>query len=146
MFWDPCVCVCVCVHVCSVAQLCPILCDSMDCFPSGSSVHEDFPGKNTGVGCHILLQGIFLTQEWNPCLLHWQADSLPLYHLGRPLLLLLLSRFSCVWFCATPQTAAQQTPPSLGFSRQEYWSGLPFPSPMHENEKWKWSHSVVSNS
>ena len=31
-------------------------------------------------------------------------------------------------------------------SRQEYWSGLPFPSPMHENEKWKWSHSVVSNS
>ena len=42
--------------------------------------------------------------------------------------------------------AAQQTPPSLGFSRQEYWSGLPFSSPMHENEKWKLSHSVVSNS
>ena len=36
--------------------------------------------------------------------------------------------------------------PSLGFSRQEHWSGLPFPSPMHENEKWKWSRSVVSNS
>ena len=34
----------------------------------------------------------------------------------------------------------------LGFSRQEHWSGLPFPSPMHEREKWKWSHSVVSNS
>ena len=33
-----------------------------------------------------------------------------------------------------------------GFSRQEYWSGLPFPSPIHESEKWKWSHSVVSNS
>ena len=32
--------------------------------------------------------------------------------------------------------------PSLGFSRQEHWSGLPFPSPMHESEKWKWSHSV----
>ena len=36
--------------------------------------------------------------------------------------------------------------PSLGFSRQEHWSGLPFPSPMHESEKWKWSRSVVSDS
>ena len=36
--------------------------------------------------------------------------------------------------------------PSLGFSRQEHWSGLPFPPPMHESEKWKWSHSVVSDS
>ena len=36
--------------------------------------------------------------------------------------------------------------PSLGFSRQEYWSGLPFPSPVHESEKWKWSRSVVSDS
>ena len=34
----------------------------------------------------------------------------------------------------------------MEFSRQEYWSGLPFPSPMHESEKWKWSHSVVSDS
>ena len=42
--------------------------------------------------------------------------------------------------------AAYQAPPSLGFSRQEHWSGLPFPSPMHESEKWKWSRSVVSNS
>ena len=62
------------------------------------------------------------------------------------LLLLLLSRFSHVWLCATPQMAAHQAPPSLGFSRQEHWSGLPFPSPMHEIEKWKWSHSVVSDS
>ena len=38
------------------------------------------------------------------------------------------------------------SPPSLEFSRQEYWSGLPLPSPMHESEKWKWSCSVVSNS
>ena len=51
------------------------------------------------------------------------------------LLLLLLSRFSRVRLCATPQTAAHQAPPSLGLSRQEYWSGLPFPSPMHESEK-----------
>ena len=62
------------------------------------------------------------------------------------MLLLLLSRFSRVRLCATPQTAAHQAPPSLGFSRQEHWSGLPFPSPMHESEKSKWSRSVVSNS
>ena len=59
-------------------------------------------------------------------------------------LLLLLSHFSCVWLCATPQTAAHQAPQSLGFSRQEHWSGLPFPSPIHESEKWKWSRSVMS--
>ena len=45
------------------------------------------------------------------------------------LLLLLLSRFSHVQLCATPEMAAHQAPPSLGFSRQEYWSGVPFPSP-----------------
>ena len=61
-------------------------------------------------------------------------------------LLLLLSRFSHVQLCATPQTAAHQAPLSLGFSRQEQWSGLPFLSPMHESEKWKWSRSVVSDS
>ena len=42
--------------------------------------------------------------------------------------------------------AAHQALPSLGFSRQEHWSGLPFPSPMHESEKWKWSLSAVSDS
>ena len=62
------------------------------------------------------------------------------------LLLLLLSRFSRVRLCATPETAAHQAPQSLGFSRQEHWSGLPFPSPVHESEKWKWSCSVVSDS
>ena len=41
-------------------------------------------GKHTGVGCHFLLQGIFLTQGLNPQLLHQQADSLSLCHLGRP--------------------------------------------------------------
>ena len=50
------------------------------------------------------------------------------------LLLLLLSRLSPVPLCATPQTAAHQAPPSLGCSRQEHWSGLPFPSPMRESE------------
>ena len=59
------------------------------------------------------------------------------YFLPAPilLLLLLLSHFSRVRLCATPETTAHQAPPSLGFSRQEHWSGLPFPSPMHESEK-----------
>ena len=47
-------------------------------------------------------------------------------------MLLLLSRFSRVQFCATPQTAAHQAPLSMGFSRQEHWSGLPFPSPIYK--------------
>ena len=51
--------------------------------------------------------------------------------------LLLLSHCSRVWLCGTP---------SLGFSRQGHWSGLPFPSPMHKSEKWKWSRWVMSDS
>ena len=46
-----------------------------------------------------------------------------------------LSRFSRVRLCETPEMAAHQAPPSLGFSRQEHWSGVPFPPPMHESEK-----------
>ena len=63
----------VCVHVQWLS--CVQLCDPMDCSPPDSSVHEKFPSKNTGVDCHFLLQGIFLTQGLKPCLLHWQADS-----------------------------------------------------------------------
>ena len=51
------------------------------------------------------------------------------------LILLLLRRFSRVRLCAIPQTAAHQAPLSPGLSRQEPWSGLPFPSPKHEKEK-----------
>ena len=59
----------------------------------------DSPGKNTGVGCHCLLQCV-------------KVKSL-----------------SRVRLCVTPWTAAYQAPPSVGFSRQEYWSGLPLPFP-----------------
>ena len=79
-----CVCVCVCVCTCAHAQLCPTV------TPVGCNLPRllcpwNFPDKNTGMGCQFLLQGIFLTQGLNPCLLrllHWQADSLPLHHLG----------------------------------------------------------------
>ena len=65
------------------------------CRPWGS------PGKNTGVGCHFLLQCMRV-----------KVKSL-----------------SRVWLFSTPWTAAYQAPPSMGFSRQEYWSGVPLPSP-----------------
>ena len=52
---------------------------------------------------------------------------------------------SCPTLC-DPYMAAHQAPPSLVFSRQEHWSELSFPSPMQESEKWKWSHSVISDS
>ena len=58
----------------------------------------------------------------------------------------MLSHFSRVRLCATQWMAAHQASSSLGFSRQEYWSGLPFPPSIHESEKWKWSRSVVSDS
>ena len=64
--------------MCGPAQSCPTICDPIDCSLSGSSVHGIFPGKITGMGCHFLLQGIFLTQRLNPSLMHlllWQVGS-----------------------------------------------------------------------
>ena len=63
----------------------------------------DFPGRNTGVGCHAVLQGLFLTQGWNPhllCLLYWQEGSLHQCHLESPRInrLLLLFQTSYFWF------------------------------------------------
>ena len=65
-----------CACMCSVAKLCLTLCNPMDCSPLDFSVHWVFVDKNTGVGCHFLLQGS------NLHLLHWQAASSLLSHLG----------------------------------------------------------------
>ena len=70
----------ICAVLWVVAQLCPILCDSMDDSPPGSSVHQDSPGKSTGVGCHALLQGIFPTQGSNLCLPRLLIGRCILYH------------------------------------------------------------------
>ena len=59
-----------CAVLCLVTQLWLTLCDLMNCSPPSSSVHGDSPGKNTGVGRHALLQGIFPIQGLNPPLLH----------------------------------------------------------------------------
>ena len=83
------------------AQSCPTLCHPIDCSPQGSSVHGIFQARK---GCHFLLQGIFPTQGLNPSilhLLHWQMDSLPLYHL-------LQSLFLKFWQALTTSTSPHQ--------------------------------------
>ena len=65
-----------------VAQLCPTLCDPMDCSLPGSSVHGIFQARILEWVAISFSRGIFLTQRWNPILLHWQVDSLPLSHQG----------------------------------------------------------------
>ena len=108
------------------------------------------PGQNIRVGSLSLLHGIFPTQGSNQGLQHCRQILYRLSHQGSPLRSLgpltvkgtftklgeiyclhacMLSRFSHVRLCATLWTAAHQAPLSTGFSRQEYWSGLPFPSP-----------------
>ena len=162
-----------CAH--SVSKPCPTLCNLMDCSLPGSSVYEMFQARmdchfllQVLILAHIKIRrrngdevGQNQVSKFEMRLYFWIV-ILTLYLLTafilncKPgnlastlllllLLLLLLSHFSRVRLCATPRTAAHQAPPSLGFSRQEHWSGLPFPSPMHESEKWKWSHSVVRN-
>ena len=73
------------VELCLDAQSCLTLCNSMDCSPLGSSDHGDSAGKNTGVGCHALLQGKFPTQELNSGLLHCRWILYCLSYQGSPL-------------------------------------------------------------
>ena len=73
------------VHA-KLLQSCLTFCDPMDCSPQ-ALCPWDSPGKNTGVSCHFLLQGIFSTQGLNPhllCLLYWQVGSIPLVPPGKP--------------------------------------------------------------
>ena len=82
------------------------------------------------MGCHFLLQGIFPTQESNPGVLHCRQILYQLSYEGSPKANGgggLVTK-SCPTL-ATPWTIACHTPLSMEFSRQEYWSGLPFPSP-----------------
>ena len=76
-------CVCMYVHHSVMSNLL----QTIDCSLPGFFLHWNFPGKNTGVGCHLLLQEIFPIQGLNPCLqclLHWQMDSLSLEQPGEP--------------------------------------------------------------
>ena len=120
---------------CLAAQSRQLCCDPMHCSPPGSSVHRTSQAR--------ILEGVAISVSRGSS---WPRDRIPvfcisclvggiLYHwVWVYYIMLLLSRFSCVQLCATPQTAAHQAPPSLGYSRQEHWSGLPFLSSMQESE------------
>ena len=105
------------IHMCAVslvARLGLTLCNRIDCSPPCSSVHWDSPGKNPGVGCHALLQGIFPAQGSNPGLLHckWILYHLrnqrsPFIHISS------VQSFSRVWPFVIAWTAAHQAPLSI---------------------------------
>ena len=139
-------------------QSCPTLCNPINASPPGSTIPGILQART------LEWVAISFSNAWK-----WKVK---------------VKSLSCVWLLATPWTAAHQAPPSMGFSRQEYWSSLllpllshfsriqlcdpidgsppgspipeilqtrtlewmPFPSPMHESEKSKWSRSVVSDS
>ena len=88
-----CVCVCACAHVCALSYSVMLtFWNPMDCSRPGSSFHGDSPGKNTGMGCHVLLQGLFLTQEANKGLLHCRKILNQLSYHGSPLWSVFLSK------------------------------------------------------
>ena len=72
------------IYICVCAQSLPTLFDPMNWSPLGSSAHGDSPGKNTGVDCRSLLQGIFPTQGLSPGLPHWRRISYCLNHQASP--------------------------------------------------------------
>ena len=83
---------------------------------------------------HVKLKGRLTSSCFRTLHMKYYLGNWKFPYFSKRLLLLLLSHFSRVQLCATPWTAAHQASPSMGFSRQEHWSGLPFPSPMHESE------------
>ena len=96
-------------------QSCPTLCDPIDSSPPGSPV-PGIPGRNTGVGCHFLHQCMKVESESE------------------------VER--CVRLLATPWTAAYQAPSSMGFSREEYWSGVPCLLHKHADQEAKWWEAI----
>ena len=101
--------------VCLAAQSCLTLWDPMDCSPPGSSVHGDSPGKNIGVGCHALLQGIFPTQGLNPGLPHCRRILYQLSHKGSPT----YSRHLCLIYLAQ----LVKNPPAMQETQFDSWVG-----------------------
>ena len=84
VWWSVCVCVCVCERERERERESSVVSHSLLSHGLWLLCPWNSPGKNSVVGCHFFLQGIFLTQGLNPHLLRWQADSLPLSHLGIP--------------------------------------------------------------
>ena len=95
-----------------VAQSCPTCCDPMDCSPPGSSVYGDSPGKNTGVGCHALLQGIFPIQGSNSGLLYCR-HSLPQELPGKPTVLRSPRERGSQPLCTSRKSTIYSDPPTF---------------------------------
>ena len=116
------------------------------------------PGENTGVGCHALLQGIFLTQRLNPCLLsllHWQTGSLPLSHLGSSLLfythvLLLdvlhhIKMYTCLCLCKRTSLVAQLVKNPTAWIGKIPWRRERLPTPVFWPGEFHAVHGVTKS-
>ena len=122
--------------LCLVTQLCPTLCDHMDCSLPVSSVHEDSPGKNTGMGCHALLTGALPNLGIEPGLPHCRWILYHKSHQGSPRILewvalSLLQEILLTQRLNQDLLHCMQILYQLSYQRKG---------------KWKWSHSVVSDS
>ena len=118
-----------CLKWSEVAQSCPALCDPMDCSPPGSFVHGILQARTLEWGAISFSRGSSRPRDRTQ-VSHIAGRFFNLWATREAHIkcLLLLSRFSRVWLGATPLTGAHQASPSMGFSRQEHWSWLPFPS------------------
>ena len=145
-----------CVHCCCCCWVASVVSESVRHYrrqPTRLGRPWNSPGKNTGVGCHFLLQCMQMKSEREvaqscPTL----SDPMDCSPPGSPVPQILQARtlewvaisfsiawkwkvkgksLSCVRLVATPWTAAHQAPPSMGCSRQEYWSGVPSPPPTY---------------
>ena len=101
-------------YLCLVVHLCLTLCNPVDYSPPGFSVHGDSPGKNTGVGCHAILQGICPTQGSNPDFLHCRPVSLPSEPPGKPIYMCVYIIYVCIYRWTSPRRLA----PALAFLLQ----------------------------
>ena len=114
---------CLYVHAAAAAakslQSCPTLCDPIDGSPPGSAV----PGIHQARTLEWVV--ISFSNAWK-----WKVK---------------VKSLSRVWLFETPWTAAYQAPPSMGFSRQEYWSGVPLPSPLYVHRAFLFVHSVYTS-
>ena len=124
---------------CLVAQLCPTPCNPMDCSPPDFSVHGNSPGKNTAVGCHALLQGIFPTLRSNPGLLHYKWILYQLSHQGSSYFAFQFSSVthSVVSDSLRPHESQHARPPCPSATSRVH----PNPHPLS-----RWCHPTISSS
>ena len=132
----------ICMVHAELLQLCLMLCNPIDCSPPGSSVHGNSPGKSTAAAAAAAKSLQSCLTLCNPIDRSPPGSAIPGTLQARTLEWVAIS-FSNAWkwkvkvrllsharLFSTPWTVAYQTPPSMGFSRQEYWSGVPLPSPL----------------